>query len=31
VAKAHDTRAGVYCAVLTEGTVKRGDEIVLLD
>jgi len=31
VAKAHDTRAGVYCAVLTEGTVKRGDEIRLLD
>ena len=31
VAKAHDTRAGVYCAVLTEGTVRRGDAIVLLD
>jgi uncharacterized protein len=31
VAKAHDTRVGVYCAVLTEGTVKRGDEIRLLD
>jgi uncharacterized protein YcbX len=29
VAKAHDTRAGVYCAVLTEGTVRLGDEIVL--
>lgn len=31
VAKAHDTRAGVYCAVLTEGTVRRGDTIALLD
>ena len=31
VAKAHDTRVGVYCAVLMEGTVKRGDEIRLLD
>jgi len=31
VAKAHDSRAGVYCAVLTEGTVRRGDEIELLD
>lgn len=31
VAKAHDTRAGVYCAVLTEGTVKRGDAIALID
>jgi uncharacterized protein YcbX len=31
VAKAHDTRAGVYCAVLTEGTVRRGDSIALLD
>lgn len=31
VAKAHETRAGVYCAVLTEGTVRRGDSIVLLD
>jgi uncharacterized protein YcbX len=31
VAKAHDTRVGVYCAVLTEGTVRRGDAIVLLD
>ncbi|MDQ8728412.1 MOSC domain-containing protein [Bradyrhizobium sp. LHD-71] len=31
VAKAHDTRAGIYCAVLTEGTVKRGDVIVMLD
>jgi uncharacterized protein YcbX len=31
VAKAHDTRCGVYCAVLTEGTVRRGDAIVLLD
>ena len=30
VAKAHDTRCGVYCAVLTEGTVRRGDSIVLL-
>lgn len=31
VAKAHDTKAGVYCAVLTEGTVRRGDTILLLD
>jgi uncharacterized protein len=31
VAKAHDTRAGVYCAVLSEGTVRRGDEIILVD
>jgi uncharacterized protein YcbX len=31
VTKAHDTRVGVYCAVLMEGTVKRGDEIKLLD
>jgi uncharacterized protein len=31
VAKAHDTRAGVYCAVLSEGTVRRGDKIVLMD
>ena len=29
VAKAHDTRAGIYCAVLSEGTVRRGDAIVL--
>jgi uncharacterized protein len=31
VAKAHDTRAGVYCAVLTEGTVRRGDAITVVD
>ena len=31
VAKAHDTRAGVYCAVLMEGTVRRGDKIELVD
>lgn len=31
VAKAHDTKVGVYCAVLTEGTVRRRDSIVLLD
>jgi uncharacterized protein YcbX len=31
VAKAHDTRAGVYCAVLSEGTVRRGDTIALVD
>jgi uncharacterized protein YcbX len=30
VAKAHDTRAGIYCAVLSEGTVRRGDAITLL-
>lgn len=31
VAKAHDTRAGVYCAVLIEGTIRSGDAITLLD
>lgn len=31
VARAHDGRAGVYGAVLTEGTVRAGDEIVLVD
>jgi uncharacterized protein YcbX len=31
VTKAHDARAGVYCAVLTEGTVRSGDAIVVLD
>jgi uncharacterized protein YcbX len=31
VAKAHDGCAGVYCAVLAEGTVRRGDAIALLD
>jgi uncharacterized protein YcbX len=31
VSKAHDTCAGVYCAVLTEGMIRRGDPIVLLD
>lgn len=29
VAKQHDNKAGVYCAVLTEGTVRQGDAIVL--
>ncbi len=31
VAKAHDTYAGVYCAVLIEGILKAGDAIELLD
>ena len=30
VARAHDGKAGVYAAVLTEGTVRPGDEIRLL-
>jgi uncharacterized protein YcbX len=31
VAKHHDNAAGVYAAVLVEGLVRPGDEIVLLD
>ncbi len=31
VAKNHDNRAGVYAAVLVEGLVRPGDEIVLED
>jgi len=31
VAKAHDGRAGVYGAVLVEGTVRKGDAIELVD
>jgi uncharacterized protein YcbX len=31
VAKAHDGRAGVYCAVTVEGTLERGDSVELLD
>lgn len=31
VAKAHQGQAGVYGAVLVEGTLQRGDEIELLD
>jgi hypothetical protein len=31
VAKNHDGTAGVYAAVLVEGLVRPGDEIVLLD
>jgi uncharacterized protein YcbX len=30
VAKAHEGMAGVYCAVLVEGTVRKGDAIALL-
>jgi uncharacterized protein YcbX len=30
VARAHDSRAGVYAAVLVEGTIRRGDNITLL-
>ena len=31
VARAHGNRAGVYCAVLVEGMIKRGDPIELVD
>jgi uncharacterized protein YcbX len=31
VSRAHDGTAGVYCAVLTEGMVRKDDPIVLLD
>jgi len=31
IAKSHDNTAGVYAAVLVEGLVRPGDEIVLLD
>ena len=31
VADAHDGCAGIYCAVLTEGMVRAGDSIVVLD
>jgi uncharacterized protein YcbX len=31
VADAHDGCAGVYCAVLTEGMVRKGDAIAVLD
>jgi len=31
VAKAHDNFAGVYCAVLVEGVLTKGDSIRLLD
>ena len=31
VAKAHEAFAGVYCAVLVEGILTKGDSIVLLD
>jgi len=31
VARDHDGKAGVYGAVLVEGTIRRGDEIELLD
>jgi hypothetical protein len=30
LARAHETKAGVYGAVLVEGTVQRGDEISLI-
>ena len=30
VSRAHDGMAGVYAAVLVEGTVHRGDEVELL-
>lgn len=31
LARAHETKAGVYGAVLVEGTVRPGDEITLMD
>jgi uncharacterized protein len=31
VARSHDGKAGVYCAVLVEGMIRRGDEIALLN
>ncbi len=31
VSESHDGKAGVYGAVVTEGTVRQGDEVVLLD
>jgi uncharacterized protein YcbX len=31
VSRAHDGCAGIYCAVLTEGMVRAGDEIAVLD
>lgn len=31
VAQVHDALAGVYCAVLVEGVLKKGDSIYLLD
>ena len=31
VARSHGGHAGIYCAVLTEGMVQLGDQIVLLD
>jgi len=31
VAQTHEAKAGVYCVVLVEGTVKTGDSIELLD
>ena len=31
LASAHETKAGVYGAVLIEGTIRPGDEISLMD
>lgn len=31
VAKAHEGKAGIYGAVLVEGTIRSGDEVVLVD
>jgi uncharacterized protein len=31
VAQAHDGKAGLYGAVLVEGTIRSGDDIILLD
>lgn len=31
VARDHEGCAGVYCAVLVEGVIRKGDEIAVLD
>jgi MOSC domain-containing protein YiiM len=31
VARAHDGKAGIYAAVLVEGTVRPGDEVRLVN
>jgi MOSC domain-containing protein YiiM len=31
VAQAHDGKAGLYGVVLIEGTIRSGDDIILLD
>jgi MOSC domain-containing protein len=31
VARAHDGKAGVYGAILVEGTIRAGDDVALVD